>query len=154
MLLCSLIVLNTHLSTITVISTYIYTSLFCILLLLSQPLLILLFFQSLIYSLPWRFSHHPFHPFVSSLSTSNLRDGLENVLWHFFHHLGPILSTSAWTPRPLCCIVCTKHYPAGSALPLCLHIASLYTCSPSCTSQKLPTQCRVRYQSTDIPHPL
>lgn len=109
----------------------------------------------LLSALPF-FSHHPFHPFVSSLylSTSNLRDGLENVLWHFFHHLGPILSTSAWTPRPLCCIVCTEHYPAGSALPLCLHIASLYTCSPSCTSQNLPTQCRDRYQSTDIPHPL
>lgn len=95
---------------------------------------------------------------ISYLSPSNLRDGLENVLWHFLHHLGPISSSSARTPRPLCSILfthtTTKRYPAGSALSLCLLIASLYTCSPSSTSQNLPAQCRIRYRSTDIPHPV
>lgn len=110
MLLCSLIILNTHLSTITVllknplfysippsiftsthqfssfimrfliilhnlIATYIYTSLFCILLLLSQPLL--LFFQSLIYSLPCFFflitlSIHSSHLFIFQPVTSEM----------------------------------------------------------------------------------
>lgn len=110
MLLCSLIILNTHLSTITVhlknplfysippsiftsthqfssfimrfliilhnlIATYIYTSLFCILLLLSQPLL--LFFQSLIYSLPCLFflitlSIHSSHLFIFQPVTSEM----------------------------------------------------------------------------------
>lgn len=93
---------------------------------------------------------------LSYLSPSNLRDALENVLWHFLHHLGFISSSSASAPRPLCSILFThttiKHYPAGSALRLCLLIASLYSRSPSCTSQNLPAQGRNRYQSTDIPY--
>ena len=111
------------------------------------------FFLQLCSFSPHLFSlYFPSFGFISCLSTSNLRDGLENVLWHFFHHLGPILSSSAWTPRPLHSILFTymsaKHYPAVSAIPICLLTASLYSGSPTCTSQNLPTQCRIRYQSS------
>lgn len=137
-----------------------YTCLFYILLLKSHPLLSFLLFGSLIYNLLTIFFSSPFPSLclISYLSTSILRDGLENINWHFFHHLSPILSISVWTPRPLCSIVFTpttiELYPAGSALPLCLHITGLYTCSPSCSSPNIPTQCRARYQSTDSPCPV
>lgn len=93
--------------------------------------------------------------FISYVSTSNFRDGFGNIYWHFFH-LCPTLSISTWTPRPLCSIVfmpsTSNDYSAGSALPLYLHIAWLYACSPSCTPKNLPTQYRDRYHSVDILH--